>query len=445
MQQLKSDKMGTTPMLKLIISMSIPAMFSMLVQSLYNVVDSIFVGKIGPDSFAAVSFAYPIQMFMIAVAVGTGVGINSLISRKLGEQNRQEADSTSTHGIILALASWLLFLFIGIFGSRAFMQSCTTNPNIINLGCEYIEVVTICSIGLFMEITISKTLQATGNMINPMIAQLIGAITNIVLDPILIFGFDMGVKGAAIATVIGQCFSMIYDLIIIFTKSHDIHISFKNFKLDPKIIKQIYIVGFPSIIMQSIAALLTTLLNNLLNTFSVSAVSVLGVYYKMQSFVFMPIFGLTHGVMPIMGYNYGAKNKKRLMSALKISVAIAIIIMSLGTALFMILPKQILLIFNATPEMLEIGVRALRTICLCFIPAALGIMFSTLFQAVGMGIKSLFISALRQLIVILPAAYLFAQIGLNYVWFAFPLAEFIALIVSIFIIKSLYKNHIRDL
>lgn len=445
--QTKENKMGYAPMLKLILTMSLPAMFSMLVQALYNVVDSIFVSYISETDveITAVGLAFPIQMLLIAVGVGTGIGINSLISRRLGQHDKEEADSAATHGIFLGIASWLVFALLGLFFSGVFANSFTSDAKIAGMCADYLRIVTICSFGLFIELNLEKTLQATGNMIFPMLFQLVGAVTNIILDPIFIFGFGMGVAGAAAATVIGQILSMIFALIVIFAKEHAVHISFKGFRLRWQTIRNIYAVGIPSIIMQSIGAVLVMGLNWILSSFSDTATAVLTIYYKLQSFVFMPVFGLTHGVMPIMGYNFGAGNKKRLLSALKIGSAIAIGIMFVGTVLFWVIPGQLLDIFNASDELKKIGIQALRVISLSFVFAALGIIFSSLFQALGMGMKSLFISVLRQLVVILPVAYLLSKIGLMEIWYAFPIAECVSLAASIFILYRLYHDKLKFL
>lgn len=449
MEQIQENKMGTTPIFKLIISMSLPAMFSMIVQSLYNIVDSIFVSQIGEEALTALSLAFPVQLLMISVAVGTGVGVNSLVSRRLGEGRRDEASNAATHGLVLAFLSWITFALLGFFLTKPFFQSFSSNPTVVSMGCDYVYVVTIFSFGIFIQIALEKTLQATGNMIYPMLFQLTGAITNIILDPIMIFGLlgfpKLGVRGAAIATVIGQVFAMTLSLYVIFKKNHEVHITLKNFKFHGKTIKDIYQVGLPAIIMQSIMSVLVGGLNAILTTFSEAAVAVLGVYYKLQSFIFMPVFGLTQGVMPIMGYNYGARNKKRLTDTLKIGVVIAMIIMTIGTLIFMLIPDKLLMIFNASAQMQSIGVPALRIISLCFIAAAIGILFSTLFQAVGNGIYSLLISILRQLVVILPAAYLLSRIGLNYVWYAFPIAEVVSFIVSVLLFQRLYNRNIKYL
>ena len=449
----RENKMGTTPMLRLILSMSVPAMFSMTIQALYNVVDSVFVGNIkdtGPDALTALSLAFPLQMLMIAVAVGTGVGINSLVSRRLGEKNYKEADDAATHGLILAFFSWIIFFLIGIFFTNTFFRLFTENELIINYGVQYTSIVLIFSVFSFFQVNIEKTLQATGNMIFPMLFQLTGAITNIILDPLLIFGIgpfpELRIAGAAIATVTGQAFAMIFSMIILFVKKHDIKVSFKKFRLNWLTIRNIYAVGFPSIIMQSIGSVMILGMNAILIKFSDIAVSVLGVYYKLQSFVFMPVFGLNQGVMPIIGYNYGARNKKRMYSALKYGLMIAVIIMALGVLIFWVFPEFLLSLFDNTGKLVSDGVVAFHIISLCFIPAAAGIMFTTLFQAVGKGIRSLFMSFLRQLVLILPIAYFLSQTRtLELVWYAFPIAEIGSLIAAILLFTNLVKGDFKKL
>ncbi len=436
-------------MLGLILSMSLPAMFSMLVQALYNVVDSYFVAKLSENALTAVSLVFPIQNLLIAVGVGTAVGINSLISRRLGEGRREEADRAATHGIILGLLNWVLFALFGLFCSRLFIGAFTSTAEVVEMGTQYMSIVCIFSIGIFVEVNIEKTLQATGNMIYPMVFQLIGAVTNIVLDPIFIFGMfgmpKMGVAGAAVATVAGQILAMIVAAVVIFLKEHEVTISFRGFRVNWNTVRNIYAVGFPAIIMQSIGSVMVMGMNAILIAFTETAVAFFGVYFKLQSFVFMPVFGLTQGVMPIMGYNYGARKKARLMSALKIGSVIALVIMACGMALFWAIPDGLLTIFNASEQMLAIGVPALRTISLCFLPAALGILFSTLFQAVGHGVSSLIISVLRQLVVLLPAAFLLAQIGLQPIWYALPIAEGFSLLASILLFVRMYRKTIKTM
>lgn len=449
METVKENKMASTPMLKLIISMSLPSMFSMLIQALYNIVDSMYVSFYSPAALTAVSLAFPVQMLVIAVAVGTGVGINSLVSRRLGEKRFEEANSAATHGVLLGVASWVVFAILGLLCIEPYFAMLDASPEVKQMSIIYTNIAIYWSFGCFVEVNLEKTLQATGNMIYPMLFQLTGAIVNIILDPIFIFGYlgmpSMGIAGAAIATVTGQIVSMVFAVIIIFTKSHDVHITFRKFRINWTTIKDIYIVGVPSIFMQAIGSVLTTALNWILIGFSEAAVSVFGIYFKLQSFIFMPVFGLTQGVMPIMGYSFGARNKKRLVSALKYGTIIAMVIMALGMLIFLTVPEMLLMLFNATDEILAIGVPALRIISLCFVMAAVGILFSTLFQALGLGINSLIISLLRQIVILLPAAYLLSKISLDAVWYAFPIAEGVSLVASIVLYRFVYKSRIRDL
>lgn len=450
-QESRQNKMGTAPVLPLIFSMALPAMFSMLVQALYNIVDSYFVAQVSEKGLAAVSLAFPLQNLLISFAVGTAVGVTSLISRRLGQGRQEEANSAAAHGILLAICTWVLFAIYGAFFSTPFFRLFETDPEIIQMGSSYISICCVFSFGVFVEVTLEKTLQATGNMIWPMIFQLIGAITNIILDPIMIFGLlgfpAMGVAGAAIATVIGQILSMVVSSLVITFRDHDIHITFRGFRPDWKIIKDIYVVGVPSIVMQSIGTVMTMAINGILSSFSTAAYTVFGLYFKLQSFVFMPVFGLNQGLLPILGYNYGARNKRRMMSAFRFGCVIALVIMAVGMVIFLAFPQWLLGIFNASADLLEIGVPALRIICTCFLFAALGIVSSTLFQAVGRGIYSLIVSLMRQLVVLVPAAWLLAQIThqVTAVWWAFPIAECFSLVVSLVLFLRLYRKEIRNL
>lgn len=450
-QESRQNKMGTAPVLPLIFSMALPAMFSMLVQALYNIVDSYFVAQVSEKGLAAVSLAFPLQNLLISFAVGTAVGVTSLISRRLGQGRQEEANSAAAHGILLAICTWVLFAIYGAFFSTPFFRLFETDPEIIQMGSSYISICCVFSFGVFVEVTLEKTLQATGNMIWPMIFQLIGAVTNIILDPIMIFGLlgfpAMGVAGAAIATVIGQILSMVVSSLVITFRDHDIHITFRGFRPDWKIIKDIYVVGVPSIVMQSIGTVMTMAINGILSSFSTAAYTVFGLYFKLQSFVFMPVFGLNQGLLPILGYNYGARNKRRMMSAFRSGCVIALVIMAVGMVIFLAFPQWLLGIFNASADLLEIGVPALRIICTCFLFAALGIVSSTLFQAVGRGIYSLIVSLMRQLVVLVPAAWLLAQITHQViaVWWAFPIAECFSLVVSLVLFLRLYRKEIRNL
>lgn len=429
--------------------MSFPAMLSMLVQALYNVVDSYFVAKISENALTAVSLVFPVQALQIALAVGTGVGLNSLISRRLGENCRKEADSAATHGILLGVLNWVVFAVLGALLSRPFLSLFTGVDEIIAMGTQYMSIVCTVSIGAFVEIDIEKILQATGNMIYPMFGQLIGAVANIILDPIFIFGLagapKMGVAGAAVATVLGQILSMCFSLFIVFTKDHEVKIDFRGFRPDPGVIRNIYSVGFPAIVMQAIGSVMVVGMNAILIAFTSTAVAVFGIYFKLESFVFMPVFGLTQGLMPIIGYNFGARKRERLLKAVQVGGVAALCIMGAGTVLFWTATEPLLAIFEASPKMLEIGVPALRIISVCFLPAALGILFSTVFQAVGHGVSSLIVSALRQLVVLLPCAFLLARAGLEAVWYALPIAEFAALAVSVVIFLRLYRSTLKNL
>ena len=443
--------MGTAPILPLIFSMSLPAMFSMLVQALYNIVDSYFVAQVSEKALAAVSLAFPLQNLLIAFAVGTAVGVTSLISRRLGQGLQEEANAAATHGILLAVATWVLFALYGAFFSTPFFHLFETDPEIIQMGDTYISICCIFSFGVFVEICLERTLQATGNMIWPMIFQLIGAVTNIIMDPILIFGWfglpAMGVAGAAIATVMGQILAMVVAALVVTFGKHDVHVSFRRFRLSWRTIKDIYVVGIPSIVMQSIGTVMTMALNGILSGFSTAAYTVFGIYFKLQSFVFMPVFGLNQGLLPILGYNYGARNRKRMMTAFRDGCAIALVIMAAGMAVFLAAPQWLLSIFNASAELLEIGIPALRIICTCFLFAALGIVCSTLFQAVGKGVYSLIVSLMRQLAALVPAAWILAKVTQQvvFVWWAFPIAECVSLVVSLLFFLRLYNKEIKHL
>lgn len=447
----RPNRMGTAKMLPLILSMALPAMFSMMVQALYNIVDSYFVSQVSEKALAAVSLAFPIQNLQIAFAVGTAVGVTSLIARRLGQGRHREAVSAAAHGILLGLCTSLLFAVYGAFFTTPFFRAFESDPEIVHMGDQYISICCIFSFGSFVVVMVEKILQATGNMFWPMVFQLVGAVTNILLDPVFIFGWfglpALGVTGAAVATVGGQIISMIISLIVLVARPHAIRISFKGFRPEWDTIKSIYAVGLPAIVMQAIGTVMNMAMNAILSGFSTAAYTVFGLYFKLQSFVFMPVFGLTQGLLPIMGFNYGAKNKKRLLSALKNGCMIALVIMTAGMLVFLLLPERLLGIFNASPELLAIGVPALRVICSCFIFAALGIVSSTLFQAVGKGTYSLVVSLMRQLVILVPAAWLLAAATrqVNAVWWAFPIAETVSLMASAVFFLRLYKLKIRGL
>ena len=411
----KENKMGTMPINKLLITMSLPMMISMLVQALYNVVDSIFVSQISENALTAVSLAFPVQNFMIAVGVGTGVGINALLSRALGEKNFEEANKVANNGVFLAVMSYLAFFIIGILFSKKFFQWQTDIEDIVNGGYSYLIICTTCSFGMYGQIVFEKLMQSTGRTFYSMISQLTGAVINIILDPILIFGLfglpKMGITGAAVATVLGQISSMSLGIYLNKTKNKEIKIKVKGFRPNLKTIKKIYAVGIPSIVMSSIGSIMTFGVNKILLVFTSTATAVFGVYFKLQSFIFMPVFGINNGMVPIVSYNYGARNKDRLMQTVKTSIIYAIGIMLIGLAIFQLMPKQLLGLFNASEEMISIGIPALRIISLSFIFAGYCIVVGSMFQALGNGIMSLIVSIGRQLVVLLPAAYLLSKSG----------------------------------
>ena len=448
----KENRMGVMPVGKLLFSMSTPMVISFLVQSLYNIVDSIFVARYSPDALAAVSLAYPIQILMIAVSVGTGVGVNALLSRLLGEGKKERAKATADNAVLLAIISSIAFAIFGAIGTKAFFDAQTNSETIRTLGYSYLSIVTIFSFGLILEVTYERILQSTGKTIYNMVTQGIGAIINIILDPILIFGLlgapKMGVAGAAIATVAGQIIAMILSFIFNMKYNEDVDISFGKhiFKPDFIIIRDIYKVGIPSIAMQSMSTLMMLGLNKILVRYSDMAVNVLGIYYKLQSFVFMPIFGLNNGMTPIVAYNYGARNKDRIIKALKYSFMTSIVIMVIGTAIFWIFPKELMILFSPNEEMLRLGIPALRICSLCFILAAFDVIAIASFQSLGNGMYALYASFLRQLVLILPLAYVLSKMfGLEAVWYSIPLAELGCAFFDIYLMKKIYDKKIANL
>lgn len=450
MEQTKENKMGTMPVNRLLITMSLPMMISMLVQALYNVVDSIFVSRINENALTAVSLAFPIQTLMIAVAGGTCVGINAVLSKALGEKDQKRADNTAVSGIILMAASYVLFLMIGLFATRAFYLSQTDDVQIVTYGVQYLSIVCSCSFGLFAQFVFERLLQSTGRTFYIMITQGTGAIINIILDPIFIFGLcgmpKMGVAGAAVATVTGQTIAGTIALVINFLKNEDIHIRFKGLHMEKEIVGQIYKVGVPSMIMQAIGSVMTYGMNLILISFTPTATAVFGVYFKLQSFIFMPVFGLNNGLVPILAYNYGAGRRDRFIQAMKYALLYAACIMAVGVVIFQTIPAVLLGFFEASDEMLRIGVPALRIICLSFLPAAFGIVCSTAFQALGNAVYSMFVSMARQLVVLLPAAYLLALSGnVTYVWIAFPISEIMSLTMSIIFLIRINSRVIRHI
>ncbi len=450
MKSTEENKMGTMPINKLLISMSVPMMISMMVQALYNIIDSMFVAKINENALTALTLVFPVQQLMNGVAIGTGVGVSAFLARSLGERNYKRANATATNGVFLALVGSLAFAILGALFGKSFILNQTDDTQIIGYAIDYLLIVTIFSFGLFIQIIFEKLLQSTGKMMYSMISQIAGAVINIILDPILIFGLfgfpELGVKGAAIATVIGQTAGGVLGIYFNSRKNKEINLSFKGFRPNLNVIKNIYAIGFPSIIIQTIGSLLTFFMNKLLITFTHTAVSVYGVYFRLQSFVFMPVFGINNGMVPIISYNYGKKNKDRILETIKLSIILAVIIMLLGLAVFQIIPDKLLALFDASKEMLEIGIPALRIISLSFIFAGFSIVSASVFQALGYGILSLVNSITRQLIFILPLAYIFGHFfGLREVWFSIPIAEISSLILSAIFLNYVLKKKVYPL
>ena len=429
-----SDKMGNMSIPKLLFGMSLPAMFSMLVQALYNIVDSVFVARISQDALTALTLAFPMQMVVTAFAIGTGVGINSLVARKLGEGDKETASQVAQLGLMLALIIAVFFAGIGYVTAKYYIALFTSDANIYEMGFQYLAIVMTFSFGQCIEVILNKTLQATGNMLTPMISMLCGTVTNIVLDPILIFGYlgapAMGIRGAAIATVIGQIVALLVTLVVLIFRKQEIHIFFrKGFRPTKENFIGIMKVGVPSIILNAIGSITTTVMNAILIVYSNTAVAVYGAFYKLQSFAFMPIFGLNQGSMPIMGYNYGAHNRKRFVAAFKLALAVAVLIMCFATALFMAIPNLFLMLFNADVNMMSIGERAFRMLSLGFIPAAFSVIYTAMFTSVGFGTRSMLLMLLRQLILCVPFIYLLGRLfGLDYLWLGYGAAELISAI-----------------
>lgn len=446
----RENKMGTMPVPKLLLTMSLPMIISMLVQALYNVVDSIFVSQINENALTAVSLAFPIQNLMIAVASGTGVGVNALLSRSLGEKNYEQANRAANTSVLLTACSYVVFALVGIFGSRLFFASQTSDPQILEYGVQYMSIVCIFSFGLFFQVNMERLLQSTGLTFFTMITQGTGAIINIIFDPILIFGLfgfpEMGVAGAAAATVFGQIVAMCLGLFFNFKKNSEISLSFRRMRFDLPTVKTIYTVGIPSILMMSIGSVMTFGMNKILLMFSSTAAAVFGVYFKLQSFFFMPVFGLNNGMVPIIAFNYGARNKKRITKTIRLSCTAAVCFMFCGLIVFQLIPEVLLGFFNASEDMLAIGCRALRTISISYVFAGFCVVLSSVFQALGNGVYSLTISVCRQLCVLLPAAWILARfLGLDAVWWSFPIAEIASITISVLLFGRIYKKKIHPL
>ncbi len=453
MELQKENKMGVMPVGRLILNMSLPMILSMLVQALYNIVDSVYVSRVSEAALTAVSLSFPAQNLMIGLATGTGVGVNALLSRALGAKDGDRANRVAENGVFLALVGYAVFLIFGLFASRAFIAAQTSQPEIIQYGEDYLSVVCCLSFGLFGQVMFERLMQATGRTVYTMYTQGVGAIINIILDPIFIFNFGMGVKGAAIATVIGQIVAFILAAVINHHKNHDVKLRLREFRPSGEIIGHIYSIGFPSVIMMAIGSVMTFLMNKILILYTAgkeTAATVFGVYFKLNSFVFMPVYGLNNGVIPIIGYNYGARNRLRMLQTVKYALLFAFGFMLVGTVVFLAFPNVLLNLFDATEMMLVIGVPALRIIASIFIVAGVCIVLVSVFQALGYGIYSMLVSLARQLLVLLPAAWILARLGQsvgndNLVWLSFPIAELVSLAVTLLLFGRLYRKVIREL
>ena len=447
--QQTENKMGVMSVNKLLITMSLPMMISMLVQALYNIVDSIFVSKINEYALRAVSLAFPIQSLMIAVAVGTAVGLNAFLSKTLGEKDYEKANVIAENGVFIEFASFLVFAVIGLLVSRPFFLSQTDIPEVAEYGTIYLTICCCASFGIFTQMAFERLLQSTGKTFYTMITQGVGAVTNLILDPIFIFGLfglpEMGVAGAALATVLGQVVAGGLAIYINHKVNTELHLSFKGFRPDGHLILQIYKVGIPSIVMQAIGSVMTYGMNLILGAFG-AAQTVFGIYFKLQSFIFMPVFGLNNGMVPIIAYNYGAKKRERVIQTMKSSILYAVGIMLVGLVVMEIIPAQLIGLFNATDELIELGVPALRIICLSFCFAGFCIVVGSVVQALGNGVYSMIISIARQLCVLLPVAYLLSLSGnVNLIWWSFPIAEIASVTMSTFFLVKINREVISKI
>lgn len=443
------NKMGTMPEGRLIITMSFPIMLSMLVQALYNIVDSAFVARISEDALTAVSLVFPVQLLMIAVATGTGVGVNALLSRRLGQKKQEEANAVAVNGVFLSVCFWLVFAVLGLLFGRGFITLFTDVPAVIDMGTSYVTVVTVASCGVFLLFVAERLMQATGNTVYHMVTQLIGAVLNCILDPIMIFGLfgfpALGTTGAALATVLSQIIAMSIGFFINVRFNHDVRLHLRGFRPDGGILGEIVRIGLPAAVQQSLLSILTVGLNRILMPFSQTAVSFYGVYYKLQNFLFMPVYGLNNALIPMIGYNFGAKNRRRIERITRYALYLAIGIMAAGTVLFELIPVPLLRLFDASDAMLFIGVPAIRIISLSFCFAGASVILSGCMQGLGRGNESLWVALTRQFIVILPAAVLLSRLSLTAVWFAFPLAEAVGLVAAIALHRRVTRRLLQPL
>lgn len=447
---MEENKMGVMEIKRLMVTMSLPIMISMLVQALYNIIDSMFVARISQNALAAVSLSYPVQMIIVAVACGTAVGMNALLSRYLGQRKTEKANQVALHGIFLALCNWFLFAIIGFFFSESFLRLFSSNEEILQMGINYMRICTIFSFGIFIQITYERIMQATGNTVYNMMLQGAGALINIILDPIFIFGWfgipALGVSGAALATILGQTIAMIIGIALTKYKIKEVQLHFKQFKFRIQMMKELYRIAIPAILMQSIMSFMTVFMNMILTPFSEIAVSVFSIYFKLQQFVFMVVFGLNNALIPVISYNYGARNKQRILTAIHFSLFISCIIMLCGTIVFQLIPTALLQLFNAQDEMFTIGIPALKIISISFLFAGVSFVLCSVYQALGHGNTSLIITLFRQILLLLPIAYVLAkQFGLHALWWAFPITEILLSIASLWYLKRIQNRTLQDI
>ncbi len=450
---MEGNKLGTMPISKLIWNMSLPIIVSMLVQALYNIVDSVFVSRICEQALTAVSLAFPAQNLMIGLATGTAVGVNALMGRALGAGERERANHIATNGVFLAGVGFAICAILAAFFARMFFAAQTSIDYIVDNGATYLRICCCASLGLFAEIMFERLLQSTGRSILSMYTQGLGAIVNIILDPICIFMLNMGVAGAAVATVIGQFCGCALALYFNLKKNHDIRLHFKGFRPHWKIIGQIYAIGLPSVVMVAIGSVMTFCMNKILIAYhsaKETAATAFGIYFKLNSFIFMPLFGLNNGVVSIIAYNYGAQHRRRMTETIKRSTIYASCIMLLGMSIFLSIPGTLLKIFDATDTLLTVGVPALRIISLSFCMAGASIALTSAFQALGKSLYSMIISIIRQLVFLVPLAYILARYGAgignnDLVWWSYPIAEIAALTVSLLFFRHMYKTLIAKL
>lgn len=450
MENTKSKRMGTDPIVPLLFRLSIPSIIAMAIQAFYSVVDSIYVGRLGTDALSALSLSFPLQMIIIAIAVGTGIGTSSLISRLLGKGERENAANAAEHVILISLFYGIIIAAVGYFFSDRLLLIFTNDQNLIRLGTRYISIIYIGSIALFFPMISNNILRGEGNTFIPMVVMVIGAVINIVLDPLLIYGIwifpKLGIEGAAVATVTARLLSGVYLVSMLFSDKNELKMDLKSFNFDFNVIVEIYRVGFPAMIMQFLASFMLAGMNKILASFTTTALAAAGIYFRLQSFIFMPVFGLNQGFMPIVGYNYGHNNPKRMLKTIKVAGLVGFAFTMLGFILFQTIPEQLVSLFNNDPELIRIGSNALQRISIAFPIIGPAIIISTTFQALGKGLPSLFFSFLRQIIVLLPLMYLLGQwYGLNNLWYAFPISEVISIIPAAIWLKFTLDKVIQEM